>query len=263
MVGGSNKVIDFFTPPELFPNSESGGVGRTAARAARPMRRLGHPLLAGSLFAPEKLSVYFDKYAGELPFRRQTPDKIKRFPTAAQAAGVGDAIVDARFCCSKKTNINCSSKPIRTGHSRNIYARFSAYVRELGVAFSPTIMRRQRHTGMATLDLGSKLARRSSKPLVLFLTSARRVGVNLMVAYKESTKRENDGGLHVGSNVVFRNHRADVVDKCVVLFGDSFSEYRGHLLTGMLAETFREIHFVWSRSIDWNYVDRVNFLTSC
>jgi hypothetical protein len=42
----------------------------------------------------------------------------------------------------------------------------------------------------------------------------------------------------------------------VVLFGTSFSEYRTHLLTGMLAETVSELHFVWSTSIDFDYVER-------
>jgi len=40
-----------------------------------------------------------------------------------------------------------------------------------------------------------------------------------------------------------------------MLFGDSFSECREHLLTGMLAETFREVHFIWNANIDYEYVN--------
>lgn len=40
-----------------------------------------------------------------------------------------------------------------------------------------------------------------------------------------------------------------------MLFGDSFSECREHLLTGMLAETFREVHFIWNPNIDYEYVN--------
>jgi alginate O-acetyltransferase complex protein AlgJ len=29
------------------------------------------------------------------------------------------------------------------------------------------------------------------------------------------------------------------------------------MLTGMLAETVAELHFVWSASVDWSYVERV------
>ena len=42
-----------------------------------------------------------------------------------------------------------------------------------------------------------------------------------------------------------------------MIFGDSFSEYRPLLLTGMLAETFAETHFLWAPQMDWSYVDQV------
>jgi hypothetical protein len=88
------------------------------------------------------------------------------------------------------------------------------------------------------------------------LRKARRVAVNPIVAYKERHALTNDAGLHRGSNVVFVNDSAGVHPARIVLFGDSFSEYRPHLLMGMLAETFREIHFIWSLGIDWTYVRR-------
>jgi hypothetical protein len=63
-------------------------------------------------------------------------------------------------------------------------------------------------------------------------------------------------GLHIGSRVVFSNEQAPDPRK-IVVFGDSFSEYRPHLLTGILAETFAETHFLWASQIDWGYVNRV------
>ncbi|MDB5448376.1 MAG: hypothetical protein JWQ97_3693, partial [Phenylobacterium sp.] len=42
----------------------------------------------------------------------------------------------------------------------------------------------------------------------------------------------------------------------LMLFGDSFSEYRTHLLTGLLAETFAETAFIWSSAIDWGLVQK-------
>ena len=41
-----------------------------------------------------------------------------------------------------------------------------------------------------------------------------------------------------------------------MLFGDSYAHFTPIMLTIMLAETFREVHFVWSASIDWGYVER-------
>lgn len=60
-----------------------------------------------------------------------------------------------------------------------------------------------------------------------------------------------------GSHVVYENHSDTAVDKKIVLFGDSFSDYRQNLLTAMLAETVREVHFVWSESIDHEYIRQV------
>lgn len=60
-----------------------------------------------------------------------------------------------------------------------------------------------------------------------------------------------------GSHVIYENRSANAVDKKIVLFGDSYSDFRQNLLTGMLAETAREVHFVWSQSVDYEYIRQV------
>jgi alginate O-acetyltransferase complex protein AlgJ len=60
-----------------------------------------------------------------------------------------------------------------------------------------------------------------------------------------------------GSHVIYENNSNTAFNKKIVLFGDSFSDYRQNLLTAMLAETVREVHFVWSHSIDHEYVRQV------
>jgi capsular polysaccharide biosynthesis protein len=57
-----------------------------------------------------------------------------------------------------------------------------------------------------------------------------------------------------GSHVVYENLSNTAANKKIVLFGDSFSDYQQNLLTAMLAETVREVHFVWSHSIDHEYI---------
>ena len=89
------------------------------------------------------------------------------------------------------------------------------------------------------------------------LKTAIRINVNDLVRYKEEQNAENQVGLHIGSAVVFRNDSPTADPRRLVLFGDSFSEYRPHMLTGLLAETFAEVHFVWSSQVDWGYVERV------
>lgn len=61
----------------------------------------------------------------------------------------------------------------------------------------------------------------------------------------------------LGSQVVFENRHNDAVDQTIVVFGDANAGDGRTLFTGMLAETFVEVHFIWGPAVDWNYVDRV------
>jgi hypothetical protein len=110
----------------------------------------------------------------------------------------------------------------------------------------------------ALLDLGAKLSppQREQVDLLLRDPKAKRVFANLLVRHKEKHKIENEVGLHVGSRAVFRNDSAPYSDK-VVIFGDSFAEYRVGRITEMFAETFSEVHFCWSANVDYAYVGKV------
>jgi hypothetical protein len=62
--------------------------------------------------------------------------------------------------------------------------------------------------------------------------------------------------LHTGSHVIYRNDRA-ADPRRMVLFGDSYSHVAPIQLAIMLAEMFRELHFIWSTQLDYGYVERV------
>jgi hypothetical protein len=42
----------------------------------------------------------------------------------------------------------------------------------------------------------------------------------------------------------------------ILIFGDSYASQRADALTGMLAETAREVEFIWSSNLDWHYIER-------
>jgi alginate O-acetyltransferase complex protein AlgJ len=112
--------------------------------------------------------------------------------------------------------------------------------------------------GDMVFDLGNKL---NAQPVErarfrMVLKEAKRIAENELVRFTESPNRVGAAKL-VGSYVCYRNDAPSANPQKVVIFGDSFSEYRPYLLTGMLAETFREVHFIWSTSIDFNFVERV------
>lgn len=89
-----------------------------------------------------------------------------------------------------------------------------------------------------------------------FERRARRVEANALVRYREETEPERIGGVFVGSRVVLRNEGA-ADPRRLLIFGDSYSYEAAPRLTTMLAETFGEVHAIWSADIDWAYVRAV------
>ena len=131
------------------------------------------------------------------------------------------------------------------------FGAYQAICYRLGVTAREDLLRRPFSTGSVQFDLGSKLPTpiREDARFCNFRQEAKVVEEGSMVKFKRKHVRENDGGLHVGS--IMRFHNTSAPDpRRVLLFGDSFSEYRDHLLTGLMSETFAELIFAWSTSLD-------------
>jgi len=129
----------------------------------------------------------------------------------------------------------------------------------MGVKPNTDLLQYPYSEGPVLFDLGAKLEEpiKETARFYQLTQHSQRSYANTMVRFKEDQGLINEANLHVGSSVIYRNNAENAIDKCIMLFGDSFSEYRNHLLTGMLAETFREVHFIWNGSIDYKYVDRI------
>jgi hypothetical protein len=109
-----------------------------------------------------------------------------------------------------------------------------------------------------TFDLGEKLSPTIDEEYVAydFPRRAHRTEANALVQVRESGQAVRPRGLFVGSRVVLTNPEAPDPRR-VVLFGDSYIYSPGARLTAMLAETFAEVHAIWSANIDWGYVEAV------
>lgn len=107
-----------------------------------------------------------------------------------------------------------------------------------------------------TGDLGRKLTPQPSERLSRHMPhlDADRIEANALVLRHE--KAGTVAGLHRGGSAVYRNAAPNADPRRLVLFGDSYADFAPHGLTAMLAETFREVHFIWSAAIDWGYVER-------
>ena len=106
-------------------------------------------------------------------------------------------------------------------------------------------------------DLGGKFDPPVTEawPIRTLPMRAERVHASPIVQLREGTGRADT--LHVGAHVVLRNRSEGIDPRRLVLFGDSYAHFAPIMLTAFLAESFAEVHFLWSSSLDWNYLERV------
>jgi hypothetical protein len=130
----------------------------------------------------------------------------------------------------------------------------------LALNTSPRVGLKNRASSMAeiALDLGAKLT-----PPITEKCHFHHVLMNSKLTYKNEIVRFLDlldprfgGEMHVGASVRFENTSPNRDRRKILLFGDSFSEYRPHMFSGLLAETFETVQFVWSAEIDYGLVER-------
>lgn len=256
LAGGTNQVLNAYL-------DEKGEFDQVIAQWAQLLeaRRAAAAAIGARychLIAPEKLTIYGDRIAS-LKFAREN-GLGARLSRAGAKSGIDGVIANPTAYMERMKNdylLYWKTDTHWTFHG--CLCAYQILCGTLGIKPNAEIINAQYKSGLIALDLGAKIDPPVTELFTVadFIRAARLVSSNALVNYKVKHGKENDGGLHVGSNVVYVNFSEAALPQKVVLFGDSFAEYRPHLLTGMLAETFAELHFVWSTSIDWAYVNRV------
>jgi len=254
---GTNSSIDYYQNPSLFDEEMTRNWTTLIRNRVQTMGEKGIRYM--HLFVPNKLTIYPEYFGEDLPFYESSPlRKLIRSLFQHGESMILDHIVDPiEYFKRLKEYYQLYWK---TDSHWTFYGVFGAYqllCSKLGVAANASLLEREQRKANLILDEGGKLQPPVSEEATFFhlLKDAERIYANDLVKFKEENLLENGMGLHVGSNVVFQNMTAQNPER-VILFGDSFSEYRPTLLTGALAETVRELHFVWSTSLDYSYIDR-------
>lgn len=127
---------------------------------------------------------------------------------------------------------------------------------KIGIAPVPAMLARRSREVEVFLDLGSKMEPPMGEHIKAYdyaqdsnLAYANSVAQYLKIA-------QAGAKVHVGSHVRYRNDSPGAAKKKVLIFGDSYSNSEPGALTGMLAETVRDVEFVWSSNFDWSYIRR-------
>lgn len=203
---------------------------------------------------PEKLSVYDDRtldlsFDPHLSPARRLARRLDRMPGFVDLVAPLRAARDGATPLYRRTDSHWTYDGCLIG--------YRALMRACGAVPPPDIAERPRFETEGLWDLGDKLPDRPRETVVNWavLREASRAHASPMVEAYEAAGRA--GELHVGAHVIYRNPSPHADPRTVVLFGDSYAHYAPILLTSLLAESFRELHFVWSSSLDWAYVERV------
>jgi hypothetical protein len=255
-IGGANQVLRYYRDPTYFTAAHVDAWVRLIASRRKRAGTLGASY--AQIITPEKLSACPEHYDGpELliaPPSRSIPEAW------ARAHGAPSPLVslEAAFESARAAGEAIYYKTDTHWTWAGAHAAYLALCAQVDAAPRLDLPDRPGIVAELVLDLGGKLDPPVKEALLMRanLRDARRVDANWLVLFKEREGLLNEGGLHVGCSVVFRNESAED-RRTIMLFGDSFSDYRDGLLTTMLAETFFETHFVWSSSIDWPHVERV------
>ncbi|MFG5118310.1 hypothetical protein [Methylorubrum sp. POS3] len=258
LTGGTNRVIDQYRRPGLSRRL-LWRWRRLLAHRVRACARLGATYI--HVVAPEKLTVYGDHATGlafdpaSAPVRR-----LARWLTASPGARAF-VDLDEAFRAAR----NGPPLYLRTDSHwtvRGSEIAYRAILSRMGVTPRDDLeARRTGGTVPFSGDLGRKCApiRFEQAPVTTFATGARRILANDLLTELEAQGRGIEA--HLGAHAVFRNDDPKADPRRLVIFGDSFCQHTSYspvaTLTALMADRFREVHFLWSTSIDWHYLDAV------
>lgn len=251
LTGGSNRVLDIYKSNNIPKNWSENWRSLLSDRAKKLSDR---GIEYYHVSAPEKLAIYNGFAPVELGVDWKCSPTLK-LAALMQGSDV-NYINPVMYLREQSEKYKVYHKTDSHWTFTGAYCAYQLLMSKMQLSHNVSVLTHRNKLVECVLDLGGKFPEKP-KELISFYSlseSARRVWVNDLVKYKESKGLDNSIGLHVGCSVEFEND-SPLHDLRVLIFGDSFSEYRPHLLTGILAETFRSVRFVWGMNLDFDIVD--------
>ncbi len=245
---GTNQVIRFFTEASYFSASD---VERWCDLLGERAKRIGE--LGARYFhfiVPDKLTVYRDNYIGSLNHYDNRPSRT--IPLALDRRG-------------SHVYIDVTSPLIAERDERLLFYKTDTHWTPFGalIAYRQLCKALEVEESdasdfpcreyVATFDLGGKL-----NPQV------QETGFYFEVANAGTLVFANELGMYFDDEHVFHNQRGRLFiyrnerltgGKRLVIFGDSFCTTGSFL--ALLSRAFYEVHFLWSTSVDFRYVEDV------
>jgi hypothetical protein len=246
---GTNQVIRYFTEVDYFSVSDVERWCDLLVERTVRISELGARYF--HFIVPDKLTVYRDNYIGPLSYYDNRPSRT--IPLALDRRGVSYVYIDV------------TSRLIAERDSRLLFYKtdthwtpFGAFIacRQLGEALgveefdlSDLVCGEY----VATFDLGGKLDPQVQETGFYFEVPS----PGTLIFANELATYFDDQGMHHnqrGRQYIYRNERL-AGGKRLVIFGDSFCATSSFLQ--ILSRAFYEVHFFWSTSVDFRYIEEV------
>ena len=250
LVGGTNKPLGMFEASDSERNAIVDAWSEVIKKRNQKITALGATYF--QMMIPEKISILGDKLGWGLNTRNSYGSLLNnRF----YGDTVNPTIDIFNMFRSSPHRDKLYYKTDSHWSHLGAFAAYQMICKRMNIPFEAELLKREFKAGPTLFDLGAKLPWPVKEPAryYRFRKNARIAEEGELVAFKKKNDCENEAGLHVGSFIRFQYDNAPRPEK-VLIFGDSFCEYRDHLLTGLFADTFSEVSFAWTTSIDYGLV---------
>ncbi|MCJ2123095.1 alginate O-acetyltransferase AlgX-related protein [Methylobacterium sp. J-077] len=252
-IGRKDELVDLYTESAATRRLLRRWV-RLVAHRVRRAKALGATYVHA--IVPEKIAVHADTLDRPFPKLDDPPGaRLNRLLAAETQAELVDLFEPLR--AARAEGPVYLQTDTHWNHRGYIVA-YQALCAALGIAPAAHVVEANGHIERFVFDLGGKLKPPVDEAFLAhaFPRHAQRTEANALVHLRETGRVAGRGGFFVGSRAVMHNPEAGDPRR-IVLFGDSYVFDQGPRLTAMLAESFREVHAIWSAEIDWAYVEAV------
>jgi alginate O-acetyltransferase complex protein AlgJ len=254
LTGGSNAIGALYDRnADLLPDEKLRQWADLIEARARRFERMNIQYVHVNV--PEKLTIYDNKlYEPIIDWTLSPAMRLGELLQRSEYASVWLDLIDPLRAARDRQELY-----YKTDTHWNAAGCFLAYelvCGKLGLSPDATLLDRNRQELEAILDLGMKMEPPVSERVRFydFCRHSSRTYSNVIAKYLDTVTA--NALVHVGSHVRYQNSAPAVSAKKILIFGDSYASQRPDALTGMLAETARQVEFVWSSNLDWAYIRR-------
>jgi hypothetical protein len=255
LIGGSNSIGALYDRnAPLLDDAKLRQWVKLIEGRARRLERMRIEYVHISI--PEKLTLYDNKFHDPpiVDWRLSPSMRLREMMQRSPYARVWLDLIDPFRAA--RDDIQLYYRTDTHWTPEGCFLAYKLLCEKIGIAPELTLLARPRREVESVLDLGLKMEPLVYEQLTLydFTKDSQKTYRNVIAQYLDTVTA--NALVHVGSHIRYKNSNPSAANKKILIFGDSYASQRPDGLTAMLAETAREVEFIWSSNLDWAYIKR-------